>query len=135
MNWQIEEQSLAWVRHKIASGGSKKGIPEAEGIFPSLEVFVPQVSRIASSKSQLAKKELFILAITSSIGLVSPDGALISSNPLSESQYPVTSPVIGDFNNDGFNDVIIVSAKGYHGFTLNQSLSIMGMMLCHISLQ
>ena len=69
---------------------------------------------------------MYILAVTTSIGLISPDGQLITTISLADHQIPINTPVIGDFTNDGMNDIIICSAKGNYGFALIKSSGTIG---------
>jgi hypothetical protein len=51
------------------------------------------------------------------------DGALVGEAVLEEP--PIARPAVGDFNNDGTNDVIIVSANAYYAYSLStQSASL-----------
>jgi fructoselysine-6-P-deglycase FrlB-like protein len=53
----------------------------------------------------------------------SGDGALVGEARLEEP--PIARPAVGDFNNDGTNDVIIVSANAYYAYSLStQSASL-----------
>ena len=41
--------------------------------------------------------------------------------------------VVGDFNNDGYNDVVIVTAQGFAGYTLHRRMgSQVGLWFCSI---
>jgi len=64
-------------------------------------------------------KEKCILAQGDELALVSPTGQLLTS--ISPVEIPVDSAVVGDFNNDGINDIIIITAKGYYGYTLTRT--------------
>jgi outer membrane protein assembly factor BamB len=79
----------------------------------------------------------FILVVgDENMGLVSTDnGDIVATHPLSETIQSknvaaknfisVSPPVIGDFNNDGLNDIILLSQRGLHGYAIQQGAGSM----------
>jgi len=65
-----------------------------------------------------------LLAVGDHLALVSLDGNVVASRPLrmtdGSTLFPIAPPTIGDFNNDGLNDVIIMAGNGFYGFTIQQ---------------
>jgi len=49
--------------------------------------------------------------------LFSEDGNLLGEAELNEP--PIARPAVGDFNNDGTNDIIIVATNAYYGYSLS----------------
>eukprot|EP01119_Soliformovum_irregulare_P023503 TRINITY_DN8206_c0_g1_i9.p1 TRINITY_DN8206_c0_g1~~TRINITY_DN8206_c0_g1_i9.p1 ORF type:complete len:143 (+),score=21.97 TRINITY_DN8206_c0_g1_i9:163-591(+) len=56
-----------------------------------------------------------------SMALVSPTGQLLAFSDLRG--MAIDTPVIADFNNDGHNDIVIVTAEGLIGFVSRVSAS------------
>lgn len=53
----------------------------------------------------------------------SGDGSVVGETALEEP--PIARPAIGDFNNDGTNDIVVVSANAYYGYSLStQTVSL-----------
>jgi hypothetical protein len=55
--------------------------------------------------------------------MVSASGVLLSS--FTPVDTIISPPVIADFNNDGLNDLILVTPKGIYGYTLTRTTGSM----------
>jgi len=95
---------LDGTQKKTELSNKKKGIQPP--IVPSLEIY--NIEEFGQEK--------YILAVGQKIALVNPKGYVVAT--LSLSDIPIGNPTIGDFNNDGINDLIIITARGYFGYTL-----------------
>jgi hypothetical protein len=51
------------------------------------------------------------MAVAQEVTLVSPLGQILTV--LKPADVPISSPTVGDFNNDGINDLIVVTPSGY----------------------
>lgn len=106
-NWQLETPAIWPSRHIILE--SKKGKSPTVMTGPFLEVFT--VEEYGSEK--------FILAVGESVAMVSASGVLLST--LTPPDTIISPPIIADFNNDGLNDLVIVTPKGIYGYTLTRT--------------
>lgn len=58
----------------------------------------------------------YILAVSSEIVLISPSGEIVTHKKISGDL--IQPPVLGDFTNDGLNDIIITTTKGFYSYHL-----------------
>lgn len=109
VNWKVRVGS--WDEFKIIQSHpkNKKG--------PKDSVKIPTE---ASLLSYPLMEEDLILAITSTISLVSPEGEILNEFELEEI-IPLQSPTLGDFNNDGILDILLLGYKGYYGITVSRT--------------
>ncbi|EGC34171.1 hypothetical protein DICPUDRAFT_98309 [Dictyostelium purpureum] len=119
--WKIET-NIHWTRH-------------IEPITqPSLQVF--------SFESDTNRLVPFILAVGERMmAIVSEKGDMVLEQPLdsSETNPVMAPPIVGDFNNDGINDFLITTLKGYSIYitekgTSSSLLPIIGMLLIGVLL-
>lgn len=56
-----------------------------------------------------------VATVAGNIGLISASGSVVSSVEIigSSSSQVIAAPVVGDFNSDGLNDVIITTPHAY----------------------
>lgn len=59
---------------------------------------------------------MFLFTGYNSVGIFSSDGKEIGNIHLDTP--PITSPIIADFNNDGQNDIIIITRNSIEGYIL-----------------
>lgn len=67
-----------------------------------------------------------------SAALVSREGAILSSAEIPK--RPIAAPVLGDFDNDGFNDVVVITADAILGYRTHVTESVRGMLIVIIVL-
>ncbi|KAL6048323.1 Integrin-alpha FG-GAP repeat-containing protein 2 [Balamuthia mandrillaris] len=126
VNWQVET-SVTWGqqgggdaaarrRKRSRLWGSrwwdptyiKQTSPEFSApVVPSLTVF----------HTTAFGEQASILAVADSMVIVSADGDKLAE-AIIEGGVPIAPPTIADFNNDGLNDIIIVTANAYYGYAL-----------------
>jgi len=61
-----------------------------------------------------------LLAVTKTLVLIDSEGNVLSSVAL-EHEVPISPVVFGDWNNDGYSDIIVETNKAYVGFALEHS--------------
>jgi len=115
LNWQIDTEAT-WT--KVRTKASQHSMGSSQSFTASLLPFL--LDPFGDQKA--------ILAVGRSIVLVSPTGDILASVSL-EGQIPVTSPTIGDFNNDGLDDIIVTTATGYTGFVVLNGRSSLGLLV------
>lgn len=95
------EGKLRWQRDTVASWDVTRSPP----LIPSLSHF--QMDE---------QSEGFVIAVGESIEVLSLSGDQMTWTELNF--LPLEPPIFGDFSNDGINEMIIVTAEGLVGFTL-----------------
>eukprot|EP00003_Mantamonas_plastica_P030421 TRINITY_DN7553_c0_g2_i3.p1 TRINITY_DN7553_c0_g2~~TRINITY_DN7553_c0_g2_i3.p1 ORF type:complete len:233 (+),score=50.79 TRINITY_DN7553_c0_g2_i3:111-809(+) len=65
-------------------------------------------------------REIIVAVGDQEISLVTSDGHLIASQTMLDSPT-LAYPIYGDFNNDGFNDIILYTRGSYVGYELHRS--------------
>ena len=68
----------------------------------------------------------------SALGLVSTDGYLLSNVAIPKP--PITKPAVGDFDNDGVTDVIIVTSDAILGYRLEVQVGSRGLLIAVVLL-
>eukprot|EP00742_Colponemidia_sp_Colp-10_P011071 GILJ01012249.1.p1 GENE.GILJ01012249.1~~GILJ01012249.1.p1 ORF type:complete len:700 (+),score=92.80 GILJ01012249.1:149-2248(+) len=95
LNWQLGTNSM-W---------SAEDSTDFPTLLPSLTVFTVRPE---------SHQEHLVAVGAKTISVITSSGSLIDEQPLPE--VPVALPVPGDWDNDGYNDLIVVTAKGFHGY-------------------
>lgn len=101
--------------------------------LPSQTYTPPSPSTAVSSSSSTSlttKARPFVLAVgAKSLVLLNDQGDILTEAPING--IPLGTVTIADFDNEGCNDVIIVTNLGYYGYTINQvsGLPVLSVML------
>jgi len=94
---------------------------------PSVNRHVPSLKRIPRGPN--AREEYIVAVGQSSVVLVDPvNGRVLSGSSLPD--VPIATAVAGDFNNDGYTDLIIATKAAYYGYVMKRKAGtkIMGMI-------
>eukprot|EP01112_Ceratiomyxa_fruticulosa_P017478 TRINITY_DN5452_c0_g1_i1.p1 TRINITY_DN5452_c0_g1~~TRINITY_DN5452_c0_g1_i1.p1 ORF type:complete len:697 (-),score=147.44 TRINITY_DN5452_c0_g1_i1:355-2445(-) len=116
---------LRWQTETIATWPLNANSPPAH---PSIISFSPRVGD---------KSPDHLLIVGSSIVLLSNEGKVVASVYLtskntagkSRVSYSITPPVIADFNNDGINDILVITAHDIHGYIIQTGGSTISYIL------
>lgn len=113
INWQVSTPATWSVE---AQDRKRKHETDPDNIQKFMESFFP--SRHLVSLQVFGNKDAMVMSGWSNIAVVDlKHGQLLASHSLP--CQPSSPLVIGDFNNDGLNDVIVTCKLGYLGFSLH----------------
>jgi len=118
LNWYVDT-AAQWNQKQTKDGGWWwGGSPAPNDAFLNS----PVVSSLTAFRTEAlpANKVENILCVGSSIVLVSPNGDILATTAL-PGGVPVSLPTVGDFNNDGLTDVIVVTPNAYYGYALEST--------------
>ena len=87
---------------------------QAAGLVPSVTLFNRETH---STSARDHGESILVLAMgATDANIIDSSGYSLAAFRLPE--FPVADPVIGDFNQDGTSDIIFVTAKAMHGFSV-----------------
>lgn len=115
VNWQLDTPA-SWIKKEITLSQRRRRIEAAKKKGPE----VPILASLSTFSLEAYGDSKYLLAVGHAAAVVSPTGELLAS--LSLVDTAMSTPVIGDFNNDGINDFILVTSRGYRGYTLHSSI-------------
>jgi hypothetical protein len=99
----------------------------------SLLHFVPDAAISSALGSHDTTESLLLLAGDKDVALLSREtGIILASAPLPYA--PIVRTVIGDFDNDGVNDIIVVSSDSMLGYRLTVTASTRGLLVAFLVL-
>ena len=121
------EGSFLW-KVKTISNWNKNSLLH-QSAFPSLNLF-----QILSINSQLFStnqktENLFLYIGNKYLSILNPSGYMIEQQRLPS--LPLMQPIIGDWNNDGLNDFIIVTLNSIQGYSFHarQNTSLLPLLV------
>lgn len=100
--------------------------------FASLLHFDPDSERAEEVGSHDTVYSQLLVVGDTEVSLISRDGFLLTSAKIPNT--PIARPVIGDFNSDGYTDVIIVTDDALLGYRLEVTPSTKGLLISFIVL-
>lgn len=99
----------------------------------SLLHFIPDAGISSAIGSHDSTESLLLVTGDREVALLSREnGAILTSAPLPYA--PIVRTVIGDFDNDGVNDIIIVSSDSILGYKLSVAASTRGLLVAFLVL-
>jgi len=116
MNWQIDTEAT-WGKNMVSARISGL-IKRRRGKIQN-EPSVPIIPYLTTLFVEPFGEEKNILAVASSIVIVDGRGNNLASTMIEHTS--ITTPVIGDFDNDGLNDIIIVTPNAYYGYSITRT--------------
>ncbi|XP_072169576.1 uncharacterized protein [Diadema setosum] len=113
-NWQVSTAAI-WTEHHIVSGAQGYINQDLQNMYHLS--FTPSIQ--LTSLQEYSRKSSAVIAGWDSLVLLSLEtGAILAEHSLP--CQPTAPLIVGDFNNDGWNDVVVQCMHSYLGFSLQQ---------------
>ena len=132
-NWQIRN-APTWSTDDTASANAaaKDGEEEPVNIVASVVGFDSDADRAQGIGAQNSVYSSILITGESEMQLVSREGDLLASAALPKG--PLAYPVLGDFDNDGVTDIIILTDGAVLGFHVHVTRATNGVLICLVLL-
>eukprot|EP00823_Brevimastigomonas_motovehiculus_P006167 TRINITY_DN4981_c0_g1_i1.p1 TRINITY_DN4981_c0_g1~~TRINITY_DN4981_c0_g1_i1.p1 ORF type:complete len:882 (-),score=169.57 TRINITY_DN4981_c0_g1_i1:218-2863(-) len=93
----------------------------AEGFAYRRQSFLPSITPYLFPSINDGLPDHVVVVGLSFMSVLSAEGGVLrTETPIND--LTMSPPIIGDFNNDGFNDIILVGTQGYYGFLCVRSI-------------